>query len=53
MDTRIKLGHVSHPIIVTEEYVDKLTKVYEPDFDKKHGDYIKYDSKETALILGE
>lgn len=54
MDTRIKLGHLSHPIIVTEEYVEQQRKAFgykQEDFEKKYGTYEKY--KEPILALGE
>lgn len=54
MDTRIKLGHLSHPIIVTEEYVEQQRKAFgqkQEDFEKKYGTYEKY--KEPILVLGE
>lgn len=61
MDTRVKLGHLSHPIIVTEEYVEAQRKAYgvsQEDFDKKHGVYTKYEkngtsAQEPVLSLGE
>lgn len=56
MDTRIKLGHLSHPIIVTEDYVEQQRKAFgfkQEDFEKKYGTYEKYDSKEPVLALGE
>lgn len=59
MDTRIKLGHLSHPLIVTEEYVETQRKAYGVDpkeFEKKYGTYTKYENKngkEPVLMLGE
>lgn len=53
MDTRIKLGHISHPLIVTEEYVDELRKRDNSEIEKRHGVYAKYDSKEPVLALGD
>ena len=55
MDTRIKLGHLSHPIIVTEEYVEQQRQAYgikPEDFEKHHGEYKKYEG-EPILALGE
>lgn len=58
MDTRVKLGHLSHPIIVTEDYVDRQRNMMDKDFDKRHSEYQKYAtngdvSKEPVLVLGE
>jgi hypothetical protein len=56
MDTRIKLGHLSHPIIVTEEYVEKQRAAFgikTEEFEKRHGEYKKYDEREPILALGE
>jgi hypothetical protein len=61
MDTRIKLGHLSHPIIVTEDYVEKQREMFgvtKEDFEKRYGEYKKYStngdiSKEPILVLGE
>lgn len=59
MDTRVKLGHLSHPVIVTEEYVQGQWKAYGMDVDKRFGLIEKKyagngdDSKEPVLTLGE
>lgn len=58
MDTRVKLGHVSHPVVVTEAYVQEQWKLYGMDVEKRSGEYKKYqgngnDSKEPVLVLGE
>lgn len=53
MDTRIKLGHVSHPLIVTEDYVVKQWEAYGMEVDKRYGELKKYDPKEPVLTLGE
>lgn len=58
MDTRVKLGHVSHPIVVTEEYVMRQRQEYDMEIEKRCGEYKKYqgngdDSKEPILVLGE
>lgn len=58
MDTRVKLGHVSHPLIVTEEYVQSQWKLHGMDIEKHVGEYKKYqgngnDAKEPCLVLGE
>jgi hypothetical protein len=58
MDTRVKLGHVSHPIVVTEDYVEEQRRVYDMQIARRNGEYKKYqgngnDSKEPVLVLGE
>jgi hypothetical protein len=42
MDTSTKLGHLSHPVIVTEEYVDNFHKLSQEQKDKVYGFYTKY-----------
>jgi hypothetical protein len=58
MDTRVKLGHLGHPLIITEEYVLKQRQLMGEDIEKRHGAYEKYAtngdmSKEPTLILGD
>lgn len=58
MDTRVKLGHVSHPVVVTEAYVQEQWKLYGMEVEKRTGEYKKYEgngngSKEPVLVLGE
>lgn len=58
MDSRVKLGHVSHPIVVTEEYVEQQWKAHDMQVPRMHGEYKKYqgngnDAKEPILVLGE
>lgn len=47
MDTATKLGHLSKPIIVTEEYSDQFNKLTEVEKDKYYGKYSKYESTEV------
>lgn len=53
MDTRVKLGHVSHPLVVTEDYVLAQRQRLGMEIEKRHGEYEKYDSQEPVLALGE
>lgn len=53
MDTRINIGHISHPLVVTEAYVDGLNRATGVDLDRQHGIYDKYDKKEPVLVLGD
>lgn len=51
MDTSCKQGHISHPLIVTEEYVEGLrSKDESAQFEKK---FPKYDKYQERLVLGE
>lgn len=53
VDTATKLGHLSHPINITEEFVDKMRQDVDKNFDKKHEEYSKYDNAQThKVILG-
>lgn len=49
VDTRVKLGHVGHPIIVTEDYVQNQWKQYGMEVEKRYGGL----KKEPVLVLGE
>jgi hypothetical protein len=54
MDTRIKLGHISHPLIITEEYVQNQWKAFGMEVDKRYGTPEKMtNSQEPILTLGE
>jgi len=54
MDTRVKLGHVGHPAIITEEYVDIVRKRDNMEIERFHGEYKKYpDAKEPVCLLGD
>lgn len=53
VDTRLKLGHVSHPLIVTEEYVQNQWKAYGMEVDKRYGPAKDIVEKEPVLVLGE
>lgn len=47
MDTATKLGHLSHPLVVTEDYSDKYNKV-EPEAREKIGEFSKYPTMELV-----
>ncbi len=49
MDTSVKLGHLSHPVNVTEEYVERVRQEY-PDTAKTNGAELKYEHK---VLLGD
>lgn len=51
MDTRVKLGHISNPPIIDENYVDAFRKnQFEGDFEKKFGESNKY---EPITVVGD
>jgi hypothetical protein len=52
VDTRLKLGHVSHPLIVTEDYVIQQWKAYGMEVEKRYGP-AKEITREPVLVLGE
>ena len=51
MDTSTKLGHYSHPQLITEEFVEKMRRDMKMDVEKKNGDYKKYPLPQ--VVLGE
>lgn len=56
MDTRVKLGHLGHPVIVTEDYVQSQWKAYGCEVDKRFGKIEKEYAnglKEPVLALGD
>lgn len=42
MDTRVKLGHLGAPTIITEDYHDAWTKLKPDEREKVYGQYTKY-----------
>lgn len=42
MDTRVKLGHLGAPTIITEDYHDAWTKLKPEEREKVYGQYTKY-----------
>lgn len=57
MDTSTKLGHFSHPVEITEEYVDRVHADKKDDFEKEYADYdenLTHEPKPVPdIILGE
>lgn len=53
VDTRLKLGHLGHPLLITEEYVTKQWEAYGMDIDKRFGPARDINPKEPVLVLGE
>lgn len=50
VDTRVKLGHVSHPIIVTEDYVQAQWKAHGMEVERTYG---PLKTKAPVLVLGD
>jgi hypothetical protein len=50
MDTSVKIGHIGHPQIITEEFVDEYRKKIDPIHDKRYPEFKKY---EALTILGD
>ena len=48
MDTSVKLGHISHPIIVTEEYSNTFNKLTDEEKDKFYGQFLKYETQDVV-----
>jgi hypothetical protein len=48
MDTSCKLGHLSDPIVVTEEYADAHSKMTVQDREDKYGKYQRFESLEKV-----
>jgi hypothetical protein len=56
MDTSTKLGHLSHPVNVTDEYVARVRKETPLEEEKKAGAYRKYEARDIAqplVLLGD
>lgn len=49
VDTRVKLGHIGHPIIVTDDYVQNQWKQFGMEVEKRYGAL----KNEPTLVLGE
>lgn len=50
MDTTFCIGHLGHPSIITEDYVDNFRKKTDPDAVKRYPAFSKY---EALTILGD
>lgn len=50
MDTSVCIGHVSHPTIITEEYVNEYRKQADPMAEQRYPEFKKY---EALTILGD
>lgn len=52
VDTRVKLGHMGHPIQITEEYVQRQWKAYGMEVEKRYGPAREI-TQEPVVMLGE
>lgn len=50
MDTTFNIGHLGHPQVITEEFVENYRKTEDPMHEKRYGDFEKYKS---LTVLGE
>lgn len=50
MDTSVKLGHLSHPVEITEAYAERVQKANNYEILEKRQEYNKYEAK---VILGD
>lgn len=53
MDSSTKLGHLSHPIQVTEEYATDYWNKNNLEIEKKNGIYEKYVDVKNKVLLGD
>jgi hypothetical protein len=53
MDSRVKLGHLSDPIVVTEEYSQKWQKLTPEEREKQYGKFMKYQTEEQGFQCRE
>lgn len=50
MDTTFNIGHLGHPQVITEAFVDNYRKTVDPDSDKRYGEFDKY---KALTVLAE
>lgn len=50
MDTTFNIGHLGHPQIITEAFVDDFRKRTDPDAEKRYPEFSKY---EALTLLGD
>lgn len=53
MDSSTKLGHLSHPPNITEDYVKNYWAHIGMEAERKNGDYTKYKDERNKLLLGD
>lgn len=50
MDTTFNIGHLGHPKVITEEFVDNYRKTSDSENEKRYGEFTKYSA---LTVLGE
>ena len=50
MDTTFNIGHLGHPQVITEEFVENYRKSTDPAHEKRYGEFNKYNA---LTILGD
>lgn len=50
VDTSVNIGHLGHPQVVTEEFVNKYRELNEPEHKKRYPEFTKY---EALTLLGD
>lgn len=50
MDTTFNIGHLGHPQVITEEFVDNYRKTKDPHAAKRYGEFSKYNA---LTVLGD
>lgn len=50
MDTTFNIGHLGHPQVITEEFVDKYRNSVDSENTKRYGEFTKYNA---LTVLGE
>lgn len=52
MDSSTKLGHLSHPTQITEEYAVNYQEAHKLDVERKNKEYDKYIDDKNTVVLG-
>jgi hypothetical protein len=50
MDTTFNIGHLGHPQVITEEFVDEYRKKVDPENEKRYAEFTKYNA---LTVLGD
>jgi hypothetical protein len=50
MDTTFNIGHLGHPQVITEDFVDSYRNSVDPENKKRYGEFTKYNA---LTVLGE
>lgn len=52
MDSSTKLGHLSHPLHITEEYANEFWKTMDLQMEKRNGIFDKYEDERNKVLVG-